>query len=108
MGWAGGSYLMNTIISSFERTIGQSKIPEDAVIEFWKLVIKEFENDDWDTQNESIGRSDLWDKAYFAEHPYDDGYYQQATCRTNPYKKGSKQAQDWQAGYEDALRELED
>jgi hypothetical protein len=107
MGWASGSRLMNELISAFDLTIGQNEIPEDSVLAYWNAVISAFEDEDWDTQGESIGLSKLWDRAYFAEHPYDNGYFQ-APGAVNPYQDGSKFAEKWQEGYNDMLREQED
>jgi hypothetical protein len=73
MGWASGSRAMNELIATFNETIGKTdhQIPETAIIDFWKRVISSFEDEDWDTQGESLGEDPTWDKAFFAEHPWD-------------------------------------
>lgn len=109
MGWASGSRAMNELIATFNETIGKTdhQIPEAAIIDFWKRVISSFEDEDWDTQGESLGEDPIWDKAFFAEHPWEAGYHCESINSVNPYKKGTRKAIEWAKGYAERLQESE-
>ena len=100
MGWSSGSSLMESLIGGFDETLGKCEIPEATVIAFWQGVIQGFEDDDWDTQEECVGLSASWDKAYFASHPYEDGYSRREAGATNPYAEGTEEARLWREGFE--------
>ena len=101
MGWSGGSELMEDLIDSYNKNLILSDIPDQNVIDFWKSVIKDFENQDADTLDDCLGNSALWDKAYFEVNPYADGFHNGKEGQ-NPYKKGTQKYTAWNNGKLDA------
>jgi hypothetical protein len=65
MGWASGSRVMSEIIAAI-----QPHLPdENARKEVYKILIKVFEDDDWDTQDECEGEDPAFDAAMQELHP---------------------------------------
>lgn len=75
MGWTGGSILMNELIEAFQESFSDVDIPDESVIKFWTKVITAFEDEDWDTQEESFQENSLWDKAYLEHNPEAKEYW---------------------------------
>jgi hypothetical protein len=101
MGWASGSCLMGELIDAFTESIKDA--PDDQVIEFWKRAIVVFESEDWDTQNECVGKNPLWDEAYFQHDPYSGGYFYNTA--SNPYSPNTNSYSEWERGRGDRLSE---
>jgi hypothetical protein len=65
-----GSSLMDRIIEA-----AMEWIPEDVERhEFYRAVIRAFEDHDWDSPGECLGTDDMWDGALMSLHPdlYDE------------------------------------
>lgn len=88
MGWAGGTRMMTMLIESFQETI--TTAGDEQTISFWQKIIKEFEDDDWDCQDECVGLDRLWDEAYGRGYFRPDGL-----C---PYSTNTKEYVEWQDG----------
>jgi hypothetical protein len=65
MGWAGGSDLMDRIIR-----ITQDHVPDPKTRKrMYQGFIEAFEESDWDTQDESMGKDPAFDEAVTQLHP---------------------------------------
>ena len=65
MGWASGSSVMDKIIAALSY-----HIKDDTVrYQLYKLLIKALEQQDWDTQTESLGYDIMFDAALDSIHP---------------------------------------
>jgi hypothetical protein len=60
MGWASATDLVVCVIENAKKYI---KDPVDRK-SFYKPVIDEFENRDWDTQDEALGYDEVFDELY--------------------------------------------
>jgi hypothetical protein len=105
MGWASGTTVMRDMITAFNNSIVHHGLPESNIVQFWTAAISALEYEDWDTQTECLGICPIWDKAYFAGHPYDEGYFVQMKGARNPHRKGTDRAKKWQEGYDDWIHE---
>lgn len=65
MGWSSGSRLFRVLINA-----AITEFPDEQARErFYKRVIAEFENEDWDTQDECKGEDPAYDRALKSLHP---------------------------------------
>lgn len=60
MGWSGGSYVANKFIDELKKLPG---IDRETRVKIYKAFIRGMHNNDWDTENESVGRDDAFDEA---------------------------------------------
>jgi hypothetical protein len=65
MGWNKGSELMDRIIQAAGKHIPDA----EARKMFYREVIDAFEDLDWDTENESMGQDEAFDRALRELHP---------------------------------------
>ena len=68
MGWAAGSSIMNNIIYTMKREVGDTKIREKV----YKDFIEYFEDEDCDTLEECIDIDEAFDKVYYRLYPKGD------------------------------------
>ncbi len=64
MGWASGSGIMIGIIAA-----AKNRMPDLVRLAFYQDVIRSFEGEDWDTQEECIGEDPMYDEALKRMHP---------------------------------------
>lgn len=67
MGWSGGSELFREVIKAAVKAIPDNKARKS----FYKDIIPAFEDNDWDTQNECLGRDSAYDDAMWELYPDD-------------------------------------
>jgi hypothetical protein len=65
MGWAGGSRPMRKIIETINKEIDD----DSTRTRIYRVLIDEFENEDWDTQGECLGIDSAFDQALRQQHP---------------------------------------
>lgn len=65
MGWASGSSLFNAIIGAAQKAI-ESKAKRK---EFYREILSEFEDHDWDTQDESFDLDPAFDELWAEKYP---------------------------------------
>ncbi len=105
MGWASGTQLMEELTDILNPLVEgvDSHIVDTQVIK----LIESFEDQDWDCQNELLGRYAWWDRAYFLSHHYDHGYYfnlGDTVAKTIPRPKGKKGI-EFDKGVRDSIEE---
>lgn len=65
MGWSGGSEIFNNVISVVKDNVAD----ERSRRAIYKGLIPAFEEGDWDTQDECLGKDAAYDKALYELHP---------------------------------------
>ena len=68
MSWASGCCLVGTIIEAVAEHSYDLNEPEER-IEFYKMLIKTFEDEDCDTLGEVLGEDPHFESAYYQLHP---------------------------------------
>ena len=64
MGWASCGDLIDLVIDTVKKTV-----PKKKKKELYKKLIQTFEDCDWDTQYESLGRDPVFDEVMAEIHP---------------------------------------
>ena len=65
MGWAGGSYVMSGLI----RALSSAGVDDEKRKLIYEDMIEVLENEDWDTQDESMGADEVFDEVIKKVHP---------------------------------------
>ncbi len=56
MGWSSGGYIFEVVADSVLPLLDQNKITEDGAMKIFVRLIQHLQREDWDTENESLGR----------------------------------------------------
>lgn len=67
MGWSSGSELFSEIIFSVKSEVKDN----EARKRIYRHLIRAFEDQDWDTQDECCGEDDAYDAIFEEEYGYD-------------------------------------
>ncbi len=67
MGWASGSLLFTDIINILQPEI----LDKGKRKEVYKKLIEAFQEEDWDTENECLGKDTAYDAALEEMYPHD-------------------------------------
>lgn len=67
MGWCGGSNIANSLILSVRKNFPDAT--SDQKRAFFRDLIETLEQDDWDTQDESIGLDADFDEVMYGMYP---------------------------------------
>src|SRR3990167_10542718 len=65
MGWASATPIVEGIIAIISKEVANVKSRK----RIYKVIISEFENNDWDTQDECLGIDKMFDEAMKELHP---------------------------------------
>ncbi len=65
MGWASGSVIFSQIIKSVQKHVDD----KEARKEIYRPIFHQFEADDWDTQDECMGKDEAYDELIKEIHP---------------------------------------
>jgi hypothetical protein len=108
MGWSGGTALMETILEAIEPLT--KNVDQDVLDKALNKIIAGFEAQDWDCENEIIGRFSMFDRAYFLNKPEEHGYHTaigNPIASSIPRPTGKAASKKWQSGFDEGVSEIE-